>query len=368
MSKQFAAIAIAVQAGEPILLWGDPGIGKSSNIYALGQALELTTEVVIASLREPADFNGLPVVMNPNDSTGTARVSMAPPAWALKLLAAKSGLLVFDELSGAPPAVQQATLRVVLERVVGDLALPKTVSVIAAANPASSTTATWELTAQLANRFCHLDWPLDTDAWCSGMVAGFPRPEVPKLPDNWRDRIPQKKALVAAFIKRRPELLLKVPKSNADAGREWPSPRSWDMAARLWAAADAAGVETEVRNVLVGGCVGPAATEFFTWIDEFNLPDPEELLENPTSLEIGDRGDLVYVALAAVANVVVTKPSPQRWCKAWKVLGHAVRQGAPDVAAFAAEILAQNRPKGLTQLPEELSLFTDVLVQASPKK
>ena len=196
------------------------------------------------------------------------------------------------------------------------------------------------------------------------MVSGFPFPEIQKLPANWKDGISKKRALVAAFIKRRPELLLKVPTNGTEAGREWPSPRSWDMAARLWAAADSVNAVEDVRNGLVAGCVGPCAIEFFKWIDELDLPDPEELLENPALLVISDRGDLVYVALAAVAHAVISKPSPARWCKGWKVLGHAVQNGAPDVAAFAAELLAQNQPKGVLQLPDEINLFTEILVKA----
>src|SRR5207248_8810483 len=48
---------------------------------------------------------------------------------------AERGLLFLDELTTAPPAVQAAMLRVVLERVVGDVTLPPAVRVVAAANP-----------------------------------------------------------------------------------------------------------------------------------------------------------------------------------------------------------------------------------------
>lgn len=49
---------------------------------------------------------------------------MATPDWAVRLARAGQGLLFFDELSSAPPAVQAALLRVVLERRVGNLVLP----------------------------------------------------------------------------------------------------------------------------------------------------------------------------------------------------------------------------------------------------
>ena len=69
------ALAVAVHAGVPVLLWGSPGSGKTSVVRALGEALGWPTEVVIGSIREPADFAGLPVVAD-------GAVRMAPPSWS----------------------------------------------------------------------------------------------------------------------------------------------------------------------------------------------------------------------------------------------------------------------------------------------
>ena len=118
----------AGRAGVAVLLWGKPGIGKSSLLQALADAEGIPMETVIASLREPADFAGLPVVQD----TG---VELAAPAWAVRLAGADDGYLFLDELTTAPPAVQAAALRVVLDRVVGDLTLPRGVRIVAAANP-----------------------------------------------------------------------------------------------------------------------------------------------------------------------------------------------------------------------------------------
>lgn len=112
MSSVSEALSISVQAGVPVLLWGSPGTGKTSVVRALGEALGWPTEVVIGSIREPADFAGLPVVID-------GAVQMAPPLWARRLAASGHGLLFLDELTTAPPAVQAAMLRVVLERVGG---------------------------------------------------------------------------------------------------------------------------------------------------------------------------------------------------------------------------------------------------------
>src|SRR6201997_819193 len=106
------ALGVAVAARVPVLLWGAPGTGKTSAIRAMARAMGWPCETVIASIREPSDFAGLPVVIGQD-------VRFAPPAWARRLAEAGHGLLFLDELSTAPPAVQAALLRVVLERVVG---------------------------------------------------------------------------------------------------------------------------------------------------------------------------------------------------------------------------------------------------------
>ena len=112
------ALGVAVAARVPVLLWGAPGTGKTSAIRAMAEVMGLPCETVIASIREPSDFAGLPIVVG-------GEVRFAPPAWARRLAEAGRGLLFLDELSTAPPAVQAALLRVVLERAVGDLTLPR---------------------------------------------------------------------------------------------------------------------------------------------------------------------------------------------------------------------------------------------------
>ena len=349
------ALSVAVAARVPVLLWGGPGTGKSSAVRDLAAAMGWPCEVVIASIREPSDFAGLPVV-----SDGLVR--FAPPRWAERLSSAGLGILFLDEISTAPPAVQAALLRVVLERVVGDLPLPPEIAVVAAANPPEQASDGWDLSAPLANRFCHIDWCADPTGFAQGITAGWPTPAVPRLEGSW-ERQSTARGLVGAFVAARPSLLSEPPRDPAAAGRAWPSPRTWEMAASLLAAADEIGASDLARAVLVAGCVGDGAgIEFLHWVGEMDLADPEAVLQDPASFVLPERGDRAYAALSAVAAAVAARPTPERWVAGWKVLSRAGGDAA-DVAAMAARVLARCRPPG-TAPPPEVKAFAPLLKEA----
>jgi MoxR-like ATPase len=354
------ALALAVAARVPVLLWGAPGTGKTSVVHALAAALDLPAETVIASIREPSDFAGLPVVSRDD---GEAHVDFAPPGWARRLAAAGRGILFFDEISTAPPAVQAALLRVVLERTVGDLALPDGVAVVAAANPPEQAASGWDLSAPLANRFCHLDWIIDGRLVADGLSGGWPSPRAPSLPDDWDRRVGIARSWVGGFIRVRPVLAVAVPDDAAAAGRAWPSPRTWDMAARLLAAAEAAGSDDLVRSLLVRGAVGQGpGIELLTWLVEADLPDPEVVLADPEAFVLPERGDRAFAALASVAAAVAADPTTDRWQRGWAVFAQA-GQSALDVAAAASRALVRCRPPG-APVPPEIHLFAPLLRDA----
>ncbi|MBL7501018.1 MoxR family ATPase [Frankia sp. CNm7] len=354
------ALGLAVAARVPVLLWGPPGTGKTSAIRAMADAAGWPCETVISSIREPSDFAGLPVV---SGRDGAARVEFAPPRWATRLVDAGHGLVFFDEISTAPPAVQAALLRVVLERTVGDLTLPPEVAVVAAANPPEQAADGWDLSAPLANRFCHLDWPLDARAVADGFVGGWPAVTPPPLAAGWAERVPVARGWVAGFLTVRPELTIDVPEQAVTAGRAWPSPRTWEMTARLLAAARSGDVDDAIVSLLVRGCVGlGAGTEFLTWLVEADLPDPEAVLADPDSFVLPERGDRAYAALSSIAAVVAADPSGGRWERGWRAFGRAAG-AAPDVAAAAARALARCRPPG-APVPPEVATFAPLLREA----
>ncbi|MEV5490824.1 AAA family ATPase [Streptomyces bobili] len=339
---QLEALTLAVAADLPVLLWGEPGIGKTAALTQLAESLDLPLTTVIASVHEPSDFSGLPVV---GDDPAVHGVPMAPPDWAVRLVRAGRGLLFLDELSTAPPAVQAALLRLVLERRVGALRLPPGVRIVAAANPRSSAADGWELSPPLANRFVHLQWTHDHDVVVRGLGGTWPRATLPRLdPGKVREAVDFARRAVCGLLSARPTLVHRLPSGEARRGGAWPSPRSWDMTLTLIAFATAAGASREVLSLLVRGAVGDGpGLELLAGLDRMDLPDPEAVLADPMGVDLPERGDLRQAVLDGAVDAVRKRPDKSRWDAAWTLLVRAVETGAPDLVVVPATTLASLR-------------------------
>lgn len=358
---QLEALTLAVAADLPVLLWGEPGVGKTAALTQLAASLNLPLTTVIASVHEPSDFSGLPVI---GDDPATQGVPMAPPDWAVRLVHAGRGLLFLDELSTAPPAVQAALLRLVLERRIGSLRLPAGVRIVAAANPRSSATDGWELSPPLANRFVHLQWTHDHEVVVRGLGGTWPRGKLPRLdPERLPEAVTFARRAVCGLLSARPGLVHRLPTSEAGRGGPWPSPRSWEMTLRLIAFAAAADTSREVLSMLVRGVVGDGpGLELLAGLDRMDLPDPEVLLADPATAVLPERGDLRQAVLDAVVEAVRRRPERSRWEAAWTLLVRAMETGAPDLVVVPASTLARLRqddwdvPASIEQLTGVVSL------------
>ncbi|WP_405063596.1 MoxR family ATPase [Kribbella sp. NBC_01505] len=357
--EQLEALTLAVAADLPVLLWGEPGIGKTAALTQLAASLDLPLKTVIASVHEPTDFSGLPIV---GDDPTVQGVPMAPPQWAVELVRAGRGLLFLDELSTATPAVQAALLRVVLERRVGALQLPPGVRIVAAANPRASAADGWELSPPLANRFVHLYWVHDREVVVRGLGGVWPRAELPMLvPEQLPAAVAYARRAVCSFLEARPTLIHRLPSTETKRGSAWPSPRSWEAALTLLAFGTAASVSREVLALLVRGAVGDGpGLELLAHLDRMELPDPESLLADPSAADLPMRGDLRQAALEAVVAAIGARPQRERWDAGWAVLIRALETGVPDLLVAPAMALAALR-RDDWEVPEEVERLTGVV-------
>lgn len=80
------------------------------------------------------------------------------PAFGRRAADVDRALINFDKLTTSVPSSCKAMLRIFQEREVGNLPLPATIWLVAAANPSAVAVNGWELPTPIANRLMHLRW------------------------------------------------------------------------------------------------------------------------------------------------------------------------------------------------------------------
>ncbi len=157
------ALTICVTAKQPVVVWGAPGIGKSSLGQALAIALTRKLFDVRAALLDAVDLRGIPAVVK-------GKTVWCPPSF-LPTDADGPSILLLDELNRAPGMVQNALLQLVLDRKLGEYTLPDDCEIISCCNRESDGGGVQKMHLALANRFEHLDMEPDLNDWCKWASA-----------------------------------------------------------------------------------------------------------------------------------------------------------------------------------------------------
>jgi hypothetical protein len=342
--------------GLPTLGWGKPGTGKTKGIGAAAAAANLPFYRLSPAEAGEGQFGVVPV------PGADGFLHYPAPEWVQKFNTGRGGVLFVDEISTAPPALQAPLLGLVQLRVIGAYTFGPRVRIIAAANETQDAAGGWDLAPALANRFGHFDFEgLSSTDWVTGLLGGFANTddtqhvdaeaEEARVMREWPSAIAMARGLVAAFIKVRPELLHKQPsRASNNTSRAWPSHRSVEYATHALASARVHGLNEVDADEFVGGFVGLAwVTEFATFRQNLDLPDPAELLDGKVTFEHKSRRlDRTMAVLSSIAALVVPENATKRKERgnaAWRIIETVVKDSA-DVAMPAATALARARMVG----------------------
>lgn len=283
------------------MIWGAPGIGKSSIVAQLAQEHKINFVDVRLSQLAPTDLRGLPVA---EDGIST----WYPPEF---LPREGKGILFMDELNMAPPALQGVAQQLILDRRVGSYVVPKDWYVWAAGNRKEDRAAVFDMPAPLANRFLHLQVEVDFDSFKTYALEK------------------QVHEQIIAFLSFRSTLLHKLdPQQPA-----WCSPRSWVMASDL-----------HYGGLDIASAIGTgAAAEFAAYIILYeNLPNLEAILQgNGNGIAFPEEPSVRY---ATTTGLTVRANDANQAYNAFNWLSE--KATAEWVQLFAVDMFRQMRSKG----------------------
>lgn len=256
-------LAAYVQRNKAVMLWGSPGIGKTSIVCQYAESLKWKVIDFRANIREPVDVRGIPVVNEKDQTTKWYSPDELPRVER----DGEKGILFIDEINTAAPQMMAVLMQLVLERKVGDYHLPPGWIVVAAGNHVSDRAAAQRMPTALANRFAHIYVKADVDAACAYWQKIGVAPEM------------------IAFIRYRRELIHVMPK-NPDE-HAFPTPRS------LVSAAEFVNEHQDIREKLLAGVIGDAyASEFEAFIGLYrSIGSLEHIVKDPDNAPLSGEKD-----------------------------------------------------------------------------
>lgn len=259
----------------PLMVWGAPGLGKSSIIRSIAEELGIQFIDVRLAQREPVDVRGLPVPDRENKKVDW----MVSGEWPRD----GRGILLFDELTAADRSLQVAAYELILDRRLGDLyKVPDGWYICAAGNRVEDAAVSTTMSSALANRFMHVELGEDVDAWAHWANQHNIHPSV------------------TGFLRFRPECLFRQSDENLERG--WPTPRAWERVSIMMNIVPAD--DEELLRKLVYGLVGNRAGMEFIEFHKLNasFDDVRSMMLNPSvPVTIPQKVDRKYALCAAMA-------------------------------------------------------------------
>jgi len=270
----------------PMMVWGAPGLGKSTIIQDIAKEFGIGFIDVRLAQREPVDVRGLPVPDHEKKRVDW----LVSGEWPRD----GQGILLFDELTAADRSLQVAAYELILDRRLGELyKVPDGWYICAAGNRINDAAVATSMSSALANRFMHVELAEDANSWANWATTHGIHPSV------------------TGFLRYRPECLFRQNNENLERG--WPTPRAWERVSVMLGILpklddDDIDKNNEIllRNVvygLVGNHAGLEFVEFHKLNAEFD--DVHAMMLNPTaSINIPTKVDRKFALCSAMSYFV----------------------------------------------------------------
>jgi AAA domain (dynein-related subfamily) len=242
---QARSLIHALARDQSLLLLSAPGVGKSETVARAAAEAGLPCRSLLGTQIAPEDVSGIPRIVGERSVFCPPRVLLpeSPEPFCLFL----------DELPACAPDVQKAFYSLLLERRLGEHALPAGTWVVAAGNRLEDRALVRGLSSALVNRVILLHVRADLREWLLWAKENGVREEI------------------LSFMIFLPDALLRPP--PAEPG-PFSTPRAWASLSRALDLAEQAGLlDATIRRALAFGRVSPEDAAVFCVMVEERIRD-----------------------------------------------------------------------------------------------
>lgn len=275
-----AALTTLLGNGEPVLIKGAPGVGKSDIVAQVADNLGYELLVSHPVVSDPTDYKGLPANVD-------GYAEFLPFGDLRAMLEADEPTIVFlDDLGQAPAVVQAACMQLLLARRVNGHCISDQVVFVAATNRRQDRAGVTGILEPVKSRFTTIvELEPNEEDWCAWALQN-------DMPTE-----------LIGFVHFRPALLNTLEMTSDIINH--PCPRTLSAAGRL--------IKLGLTGIeLLGGAVGVGcATEIREFLNTYQqLPNIMKLIANPDKAPIPEEPSAMYATIAALVEKLNKKNGP----------------------------------------------------------
>ena len=261
--KQAKKLVQCMAHEQSFLLLSPPGVGKSDIVFQAAAEAGLPCRSLLGTQIAPEDVSGIPRIVG-------ERSVFCPPRLLLPERP-EPFCLFLDELPACAPDIQKAFYSLLLERRLGEHALPAGTWVVAAGNRQQDRALVRAMSSALVNRVTILNLRVDADEW-----------------QDWARRNGVR-ADIRSFISFMPDALMRtVPNEPAP----FSTPRAWSLLSQALDMAEASGIlNRDTRRALAFGRLSSEDAAVFCALAEESIGVLEPIecyFEHPDKLPKGE--------------------------------------------------------------------------------
>lgn len=279
VSQAVSMLTTFIKAKLVAMMDGSPGIGKSQIVHQIAKEYGLKIIDIRLSQCDPTDLLGFPRIVG--DRAGYAPMNTFPLEGDPVPAGYNGWLLFFDEFNSASHAVQAATYKVVLDRMIGLYPLHKNVAIVCAGNLETDNAIVEAMSTALQSRLAHLELVVDSKEWIDWASA------------NGIDH------RITSYIGFKPGMIYTFKPDHSD--KTYASPRTWEFANRLLKLCDTS--DKDLLPMLAGVISEGVAREFLTFCKIFNdLPSMASIIASPTTIRVPDEPSILFALTGAISH------------------------------------------------------------------
>lgn len=335
ITKAKKIVEAGLKSGITPFIWGSHGNGKSQLVKQVADRLGIGFMDIRCALAEAGDFQGIPFVDSNNKMKFAESPLLPPMEWSTsKNLKQQFGILFLDEINRARQDTLQCVFQLILEKKIGEhYKMPEGWAIVAAGNPNGEDYTVTDLDPALLGRFCHIQLTPTADEWLD-------HARDVKFRDDVRQFVMDNKKMLGNSTK------------GVTLEHVQPTPRGWEMLARMTDSLEALNFADEcLLDVATGIVGGVAATEYVNYRKtKFKRISTDDILNHYTKIrkfvqQLKEEGNQSLQKEAIDELLTGTKPlDVKSILKDEKKLENVttfLTDISADIGYIAAEILTQ---------------------------